>query len=195
MCLENGEAERAARSREALSLSAGATAGGRRPTWQGLRRRRGAAESRRRDDVVRFRGRVRMAGADGVGHAERHRYGERQGEAQTPLGWSYWHTFPHCPTIAPERGFVAPFRDFRSATRGEPPRYIQRCERRRVLPDQHLVSHQRPPRHRQPDPGLGVVAVNLWYDVGSRHEQPASARLRAPLRAPDVPGLATRQVR
>ncbi|MBA3310712.1 MAG: insulinase family protein [Nocardioidaceae bacterium] len=23
-----------------------------------------------------------------------------------------------------------------------------------------------------PTPGLGVVAVNLWYDVGSRHEQP-----------------------
>ncbi len=23
-----------------------------------------------------------------------------------------------------------------------------------------------------PNPGLGVVAVNLWYDVGSRHEQP-----------------------
>ncbi len=23
-----------------------------------------------------------------------------------------------------------------------------------------------------PDPGLGVVAVNLWYDVGSRHERP-----------------------
>lgn len=24
-----------------------------------------------------------------------------------------------------------------------------------------------------PTPGLGVVAVNLWYDVGSRHEQPS----------------------
>ena len=23
-----------------------------------------------------------------------------------------------------------------------------------------------------PTPGLGVVAVNIWYDVGSRHEQP-----------------------
>ena len=23
-----------------------------------------------------------------------------------------------------------------------------------------------------PTPGLGVVAVNLWYDVGSRHEEP-----------------------
>ncbi|MGI8888072.1 MAG: M16 family metallopeptidase, partial [Nocardioidaceae bacterium] len=23
-----------------------------------------------------------------------------------------------------------------------------------------------------PTPGLGVVAVNLWYDVGSRHESP-----------------------
>ena len=35
-----------------------------------------------------------------------------------------------------------------------------------------------------------VVAVNLWYDVGSKHEVAGQDRLRPPLRARDVPGLA-----
>ena len=38
-----------------------------------------------------------------------------------------------------------------------------------------------------------VVAVNLWYDVGSKHETPGQDRLRAPVRALDVPGLAARR--
>ena len=38
-----------------------------------------------------------------------------------------------------------------------------------------------------------VVAVNLWYDVGSKHEVAGQDRLRAPLRARDVPGLAARR--
>ena len=37
-----------------------------------------------------------------------------------------------------------------------------------------------------------VVAVNLWYDVGSKHESAGQDRLRPPLRARDVPGLAPR---
>ena len=38
-----------------------------------------------------------------------------------------------------------------------------------------------------------VVAVNIWYDVGSKHEVTGQDRLRPPLRARDVPGLAERR--
>ena len=35
-----------------------------------------------------------------------------------------------------------------------------------------------------------VVAVNIWYNVGSKHEVAGQDRLRPPVRARDVPGLA-----
>ena len=35
-----------------------------------------------------------------------------------------------------------------------------------------------------------IVAVNLWYHVGSKNEQPGPHRLRASVRAPDVRGIA-----
>ena len=38
-----------------------------------------------------------------------------------------------------------------------------------------------------------VVAVNLWYDVGSKHEVHGQDGLRPPLRARHVPGLAPRR--
>ena len=38
-----------------------------------------------------------------------------------------------------------------------------------------------------------VVAVNVWYDVGSKHEVAGQDRLRAPVRARDVPGLRARR--
>ena len=44
-----------------------------------------------------------------------------------------------------------------------------------------------------PDHGAPSVAVNLWYDVGSRHEEARPDRLRAPVRARDVPGLGARR--
>ena len=34
-----------------------------------------------------------------------------------------------------------------------------------------------------------IVAVNVWYHVGSKNEQPGRTGIRAPLRAPDVRGL------
>ncbi len=40
-----------------------------------------------------------------------------------------------------------------------------------------------------PDHGAPSVAVNLWYDVGSRRRGDGPDRLRASFRAPDVPGL------
>ena len=36
------------------------------------------------------------------------------------------------------------------------------------------------------DHACPIVAVNLWYHVGSKNERPGPHRLRAPLRAPDV---------
>ena len=39
------------------------------------------------------------------------------------------------------------------------------------------------------DHTLPIVAVNVWYHVGSKDERPGSDRLRAPVRAPDVRGL------
>ena len=39
------------------------------------------------------------------------------------------------------------------------------------------------------DHQLPMVAVNLWYHVGSKNERPGPHRLRAPVRAPDVRGL------
>ena len=38
-----------------------------------------------------------------------------------------------------------------------------------------------------------VVAINLWYDVGSKHEVAGQDGLRPPLRARHVPGLAPRR--
>ena len=35
-----------------------------------------------------------------------------------------------------------------------------------------------------------VVGVNLWYKVGSKDEKAGRTGLRAPVRAPDVPGIA-----
>jgi zinc protease len=40
------------------------------------------------------------------------------------------------------------------------------------------------------DHHVPIVAVNLWYHVGSKNEQPGPHRLRAPLRTPDVRGSA-----
>ena len=40
-----------------------------------------------------------------------------------------------------------------------------------------------------------IVAVNIWYHVGSKDEPPGKHRLRAPVRAPDVPGLGEPQGR
>ena len=34
-----------------------------------------------------------------------------------------------------------------------------------------------------------IVAVNIWYHVGSKDEPAGRSRFRAPVRAPDVPGL------
>ena len=42
------------------------------------------------------------------------------------------------------------------------------------------------------DRKLPIVHVNEWFHVGSKNEQPRPHRLRAPVRAPDVPGLEER---
>ena len=39
------------------------------------------------------------------------------------------------------------------------------------------------------DHSVPIVAVNVWYHVGSKNETPGPHRLRAPLRAPDVRGV------
>ena len=41
------------------------------------------------------------------------------------------------------------------------------------------------------DHRLPIVAVNLWYHVGPANEAAGPHRLRASLRAPDVPGVET----
>ena len=45
------------------------------------------------------------------------------------------------------------------------------------------------------DHTLPMVAVNLWYHVGPANERAGPHRLRAPLRAHDVPGLEARRRR
>ena len=45
------------------------------------------------------------------------------------------------------------------------------------------------------DPSLPLVAVNLWYHVGPVERAARAHRLRAPVRAPDVRGLAPRRAR
>src|SRR5262245_61615642 len=45
------------------------------------------------------------------------------------------------------------------------------------------------------DHRLPLVAVNLWYHVGPANEEPGAHRLRASLRAHDVPGLEARRRR
>ena len=45
------------------------------------------------------------------------------------------------------------------------------------------------------DKRLPLVAVNLWYHVGPANEEAGTHRLRAPLRAHDVPGLEARRRR
>ena len=45
------------------------------------------------------------------------------------------------------------------------------------------------------DKSVPVVAVNVWYHVGSANEKPRTHRLRAPVRAPDVRGVEERQGR
>ena len=46
-----------------------------------------------------------------------------------------------------------------------------------------------------PDPSVPNVTVNLWVNVGSRHEIAGPHRVRPPLRAPDVPGVAQHRQR
>ena len=53
-------------------------------------------------------------------------------------------------------------------------------------------ARQRPERHPARDTSVPIVAVNVWYHVGSANEQPGPHRLRAPVRAPDVRGLEER---
>ncbi len=45
------------------------------------------------------------------------------------------------------------------------------------------------------DPSVPIVAVNLWYHVGPANETDGPHRVRAPLRAHDVPGLGARRRR
>ena len=144
------------------------------------------------------------AGIRSVERLGRHGIGRRRGRsgrrpAGRPRRWS--------PTAAssPSRDRRRPSSCSRSEGGTIVPDRPDRGPRRPTDPEVTRAHHRPRGRLQRPAPANGlrvivaedhlapVVAVNLWYDVGSKHEVTGQDRLRPPVRARHVPGLAPRR--